>query len=189
LALIVLALAFLSRNLVRDYMVRPLLITLWHAWTLREGFPQVLVWAMFVATIPVIAIFNLIVAGRKGKAEEIIDLTPPQGQVQTLALWIQQAPQGDYYKTRLFRHLSKVTVNTLSYREDMPEKEVQTRLRSGDMALDADVLNAIKQGWRKRVEAGSSASKKREANTDWHDPQLEKIVEFLEAELEITNEG
>lgn len=189
-ALIILALAFLSRNLVRDYMVRPLLLALWHAWTMREGFPQVLVWAMFVAVIPVIAVFNLIVAGRRHETDEIVEHAPPQGQVQRIARWIQQAPLGDYYKTRLFRYLSTVTLNTLGYREDMPEKEVRTRLRSGEMELDAEVLDGIQQGWRKRVEAESSASSKKQGkNRDWHDPQLEKIVEFLEAELEITDEG
>ena len=97
--------------------------------------------------------------------------------------------EGDYYRTRLFKHLSTVALSTLGYREDLPEKEVRRRLRSGEMTVDEDVLAAIKQGWPKPIEAQKPASSSRPAESVGDDPQVETIVAFLGAELEINDES
>ena len=189
-AVLLLVVAILSRDIVRDYFVRPLLLSLWNAYNMSQGFPQVMVWAIFVATIPVIAVFNLIVSGKEQEPEPPPEPPQAQGQVQLLTRWLQQAPSGDYFRTRLFRHLSGVTLDMLRYRERLGEKDVRGRLRSGDMKLDPNVLEAVKLGWRKPIGESTSRPRRRRQSDALQDPQVEVILQFLEEELEIKqNEG
>jgi hypothetical protein len=183
LAVIILVVAFLGREFVRDFVARPFLYSLWQAWHMSKGFPEVLVWALFVAVIPVIAIFNLLVSGKIEEPEPIEVPPPQQGQVQANMRLLQQAPQGDYFKTRLFRHLSRMTLDCLGYRERLSEKQVRALLKIGDIELDPAILKAIKQGWRQRVD--SSPSGRGQQTGDWQDPQVEKILQFLENELDM----
>lgn len=183
--ILIFAAAFLARGAVRDYVARPLLLNLWQAWQMSQGFPQVFVWAFFIALIPVIAIFNLVVAGKEPEPEKLPASQPPQGQVQTLAHMLQRAPQGDYFKARLFRRLSDVTLDCLGYRERLSAKDVQDRLKKGEMALDPAVLAAIQQGWRHRVEPAESRKQKNEPPADWRDAQVETVIQYLESELDI----
>lgn len=190
-AVVLLVVAILARDIVRDYFVRPLLLSLWNAYNMSQGFPQVMVWAFFVATIPVIAVFNLIVSGKEQEPAPPPEPAQAQGQVQLMSRWLQQAPGGDYFRTRLFRHLSNVTLDTLGYRERLAEKDVRAKLRSGEMKLDPSVLEAVKLGWRKPIgESASRSRRRRRQNEVWQDPQVEVILQFLEEELEIKqNEG
>lgn len=185
LAIIILLAAFFGRELVRDFVARPLLFSLWHAWYMSQGFPEVIVWALFVAAIPVIAIFNLMVSGRESEPEPIVAAPPQQGQVQANVRLLKQAPQGEYFKTRLYRHLSGMTLDCLGYRERLSEKEVRALLKSGDLELETAVLAAVKQGWRQRVESPASAKKRNGQTAGWRDPQVEEILQYLETELDI----
>ena len=185
LVAIILLVAFFGRELVRDFVARPLLYSLWHAWYMSRGFPEVMVWALFVAAIPVIAIFNLIVSGRESEPEPVAAAPPQQGQVQTVVRLLKQAPKGEYFKTRLYQHLSAITLDCLGYRERLSEKEVRALLKSGDLELDPAVLAAIKQGWRQRVESPAAGKNRSEQTAGWLAPKVEKILQYLEAELDI----
>ena len=184
LAVIILVVAFFGREFVRDFVARPFLYSLWQAWYISQGFPEVLVWALFVAAIPVIAIFNLIVSGKEEEPEPVKPPPPQQGQVQANMRLLQQAPRGEYFKTRLFRHLSGITLDCLGYRERLSEKQVRALLKSGDLELDPAVLAAIKQGWRQRLDVPSTG-KRIQQTGEILDPQVEKILQFLETELDI----
>ncbi len=187
LAVIILVLAFVGREFVQNYVARPLLLSLWHAWYMSRGFPEVMVWALFVAAIPVIAIFNLVVSRKEETAKPIDSQPLQQGQVQANALLLKQAPQGDYFRTRLYKHLSDITLDCLGYRERLSQKQVRDMLKNGEIELDPTVLNAIKQGWRQRHDTPS----RRQLTTSdiWRDPQIEAIVAFLEAELDLEKPG
>lgn len=183
LAIIILVVAFFGREFVRDFIARPFLYSLWQAWHMSKGFPEVLVWALFVAVIPVIAIFNLLVSGRDEEPEPIAPAPPQQGQVQANVRLLQQSPQGEYFKSRLYRHLSSMTLDCLGYRERLSEKQVRALLKNGELELDPIVLAAIKQGWRQRLD--STTGKRVQQIGDWRDTKIEKIVQFLETELDI----
>lgn len=188
LALVLLLVAaFLARDVMRDIVVRPMLLGLWQAWNMTQGFPQVLIWAIFVATVPVIAVFNLVVSGRPQEAEKPPVAPRPPGQIQTLAVWIQQASAGDYFKTRLYRHVSNITLDTLGYREQLSDKEVRARLKSGELRLDPTILTSIKQGWRQKV--WQTSDREASKSSSDIDPQLTKIIEFLETELELEHDS
>jgi hypothetical protein len=183
----VLLLAFLSRGLVRDYVARPLLYGIWHAWNMSRGFPQVLVWAIFVATIPVIAVFNLVVGGKQEEPQAPAEPPPAQGQITTLTGWIRQASLGDYYRTRLYRYLSTITLGTLGYREQLSQKEVRARIKQGQIHLEKPVLESIRLGWRKLEGGPDRDDVPANGAGDVVTPQLERVIAFIEQELEIDN--
>ncbi len=200
LLLIVLA-ALALNNVVQDVIAPALLSWLWRVYVLSSGFPQMMTWAFFVALIPVIAIFSLI-QGRPSFEDDVYgeDKLHP-GQVQELARWIRQAPQGDYFKMRLVRHLAKLTMNTLEYRERLTSKEIRNQLKDGQMEIAPEVHEYLKASWRKRAYESGLATNSRSRRTRlkqqingrdqqaWYDPKTEKVIQYLECELEVTRES
>jgi len=158
-------------------------------------------WAFFVAAIPVIAIFSLVQT--RPSIEDSLDqeATPTPGQVQTLAQWLRQAPQGEYFKMRLVRHLSNLALEILEYRERMGSREVRDAIEGGQLEIDGDLRQYLRTGWQKRAGmltttnswrgrlSGRAQNRTSRVNEPWRDPLTEKVVRFLENELEVDGES
>lgn len=198
---IIIVLAFVLNDYVQERIAPSLLSWMWHVYIMSSGFPQVMTWAFFIAAIPVIAIFSLI-RGRPAYEEDLLGAeAKPVGQVQTLAHWIQQSPDGEYFRMRLVRHLSHLALDTLAYRERLPSAEVRAALKTGDLQLDPEIYEYLQQGWRKRAYETTPAQGERRRRkrqhlrpsrsgaAPWRDPQTERIIQFLETELEVTRES
>ncbi len=199
--LVVAALAFVLNDYIKESIAPGLLSWMWSVWVMSSGFPQVMTWAFFVAAIPVIAIFSLVQT--RPSFEESPDQEEPQtpGQVRMMAQWLGQAHQGEYFRLRLVRHLSNLALNVLEYRHRIVSKEIRELVENGQLNVDGDIREYLRTGWRKRAgimtyaetrRARLSRMAKSRAGRDrapWRDPLTEKVVRFLETELEVDGES
>jgi hypothetical protein len=191
-------LAYILIGFVRDFLAPWVLATIWRAYLMGDSIPQVMIWAIFVAAIPILAIFVLI----QGKAKVVEDNQPGghtnSGLVLKWSKLIQRSGSGDYFKRRFIRELSDLTIATIRYRERLTEDEAKKALRSGQLPLEPGIYDYLAQGWRREYFATSDRKYRSgrflglsktpvsaTTSTRWKDPNMDKIVEFLEKELEV----
>jgi len=190
--------AFVLIGIVREYIAPWLLQVFWRAYLMADSIPQVMIWAFFVAAIPVLAVFVLIqsrlsVDNDAGKSNE--DTT---GQVFYWIKQIQRSSSGDYFKRNFIRQLSELTFATLEYRERMTEDQARDALRKEHFQSESGIGNYLAQGWQrdrfplaerksalKRLTSKSRSQSIGRGGEPWRDPRMEEVIEFLEKELEV----
>lgn len=198
--LLVAVMALTLNDYIQERIAPGLLSWMWGVWIMSSGFPQVMTWAFFVAAIPVIAIFSLVRARPSVEDSPYLEEAKPVGQVQTLTRWIRQAPEGDYFRLRLVRHLSKLALDILEYKERAAPGRIREAVENGRFDIDADIRDYLKTGWRKRALATKVTSSGRKQlsqlarrasrrDEPWRDPMTEKVIRFLETELEVEGES
>ena len=191
-------LAFALIGFVRDFVAPWVLATIWRAYLMGDSIPQVMIWAIFVAAIPILAIFVLIQGKSKLVKDDLISKQVNSGLVVKWSKLIQRSGSGDYFKRRFVRELSDLTIATIRYRERLSEDEVKKALRSGQLPLEPGIYEYLAQGWRREYFPPADRNKRPgllrgllnkspSASVDarWKDPNMEKVVEFLEEELEV----
>ncbi len=191
-------LAFALIGFVRNYVAPWVLAAIWRAYLMGDSIPQVMIWAIFVAAIPILAIFVLL----RGKPKLVEDgpssIQVNSGLVIKWSKLLQRSGSGEYFKRRFVRELSDLTIASICYRERLSEDEVKKALRSGQLPLEPGIYEYLAQGWRREYFSPADRNKQPgllrgllnkspSANLEarWKDPNLEKVVEFLEDELEV----
>ncbi|MFQ5400338.1 MAG: hypothetical protein ACE5E7_12155 [Anaerolineae bacterium] len=199
--LLIAAAAVALNRFVQETIAPAILSWAWHVFLMSRGFPQVLTWAFFVAAIPVIAVFSLIQGQVQVNEDASSESDLHEGRVMALSRWLQQAPMGEYFKNRVLRHLTNLSLETIGYRERLSTKETRELIVSGQIQIPPELYNALEAGLRQRnrrnrpdspsngraAEPAQSFFKK-DAIT-WNDPRFEIIVRFLESELEVKGEN
>ncbi|GMQ77927.1 MAG: hypothetical protein BMS9Abin02_0418 [Anaerolineae bacterium] len=191
-------LAFFLIGFVRDYVAPWVLATIWRAYLMTDSIPQVMIWAVFVSAIPILAIFVLIQDKSKFVEDKQPDGHTKSGLVVKWSKLIKRSGSGDYFKRRFVRELADLTIATIRYRERISEDEAKKALRSGQLPLEPGIYDYLAQGWRR--EYFSTSDRKARSgrflglfktpasattSTRWKDPNMDKVVEFLEEELEV----
>ena len=191
-------LAFALIGFVRDYVAPWVLATIWRAYLMGDSIPQVMIWAIFVAAIPILAIFVLLQGKSKLVEDDLISKQINSGLVIKWSKLLQRSGSGDYFKRRFVRELSDLTIATIRYRERLSEDEVKKALRSGQLPLEPGIYEYLAQGWRREYFPPADRNKRpgllrgllnkspsADVDARWKDPNMEKVVEFLEEELEV----
>ena len=100
-------LAFLVRDLARDFLIIPLAYLAWQVGLLYAAVPQLVKWAVAVLVLCIIVIWQLIPDFRPADTTSARRALPP-GQVETLALWIHRARSSNYFKWQLANRLGRL---------------------------------------------------------------------------------
>ena len=192
-------LAFALIGVVRQFIAPFVLRTIWRVYLMSDSIPQVMIWAVFVAFIPVLAVFVLL-GERKGDVDDTgLEVRRQRGRVSDLRRMIRRSGRGPYFRRQLVRELTRLTLETLQQNERLTEEEAKERLRRGQLSLDPGVQTYLDQGARRLtlVEEDHPPSGLRRlfalfddaANGSWApDPELESLVAYLEQELEVSRE-
>lgn len=183
-------LAFVLWDFVRDVFVVEVWRVVWGARLLFESLPQLPLWVLLLLILVLVAVRSLGGPPRRRRREAE---TPPeyQGQVRMLSRWIRRAEDGEYFKWSLAQHLGGLTWQVMAHRERATPQELRHRHRLGRLDLPPVVEDYLQSArsfspaapdgfWgtvRSRLGAQDPSSAP--------DPALEKIVEFLESELEL----
>ena len=191
-------LAFALIGFVRDYVAPWVLAAVWRAYLMGDSVPQVMIWAMFVAAIPILAIFVLLQGKSKSIEDDLSSKQVNSGLVIKWSKLLQRSGSGDYFKRKFVRELSNLTIATIRYRERLSEDAVKKALRSGQLPLEPGIYDYLAQGWRREYFSADDLSrqpgwlkgllkKTPSAHVDarWKDPNMEKVVKFLEEEMEV----
>lgn len=191
--LLILILAVALNGIVRETIAPAVLAWVWRVSLMSRGFPQVIVWAFFIALIPIIAVFSLL-EGRPSEIETpVSDEQRYDGEVTVWAKRLKQAHEGSYFRQQMMRPLANLTLYTLAYKERLSRAETKEKIKEGKIPLSPEIHKFLDKGLKKRSHRGVAArqrSKKNgQADTLWHDPEIESIIQFLENELEVKREN
>lgn len=190
--------AFALIGIVREFIAPWVLRTFWRAYLMAESIPQVMIWAFFVAAIPMLAIFVLIQGRANVEDDSGQSRENTTGQVFHWIKQIQRSSSGDYFKRNFIRQLSELTFATLEYRERMTENQARDALKKEYFHSESGIGNYLAQGWQRErfpLSERKSAIKRltriprsqsiERDGEPWRDPRMEEVIEFLEKELEV----
>ena len=183
-------LVWVLKDFAREAIATPLLYVLWIGDLFFQSIPQVLFWALFLASALIVAGRSLI-RGKKPAQQEREAETVRKGQVQILARWLHLAAQEDYFEWRLARHLGELTSAVLAQRERTAVARMRKHLRDGELDLPPEVQAYLQTGLTLAFsKSGSPFSRlklrlRSRIHTAELDPGPENVVQFLENQLEV----
>lgn len=190
-ALLTIPLALVLRDFVRDRFVIEVLRVLWAGRILFESLPQWPFWVLLLAILAVLAIGSLGRITRPVRKETEVQ-AGPQGQVQVLARWIRRASQGAYFRWSLAQYLGGLAWDVMAHQAHTTPGQLKQRLRAGTLDLPPVVQEYLESAQSLDFDASTSLLSRlwarlgRGAHSTSHDPALESVIRFLEAELEVT---
>jgi len=183
-------LVWVLKDFAREAIATPLLYVLWIGDLFFQSIPQVLFWALFLASALIVAGRSLI-RGKKPAQQEREAETVRKGQVQVLTRWLLLAAQEDYFEWRLARHLGELTSAVLAQRERTAVARMRQHLRDGELDLPPEVQAYLQTGLTVTFsKSGSPFSRlllrlRSSTRTAELDPGPENVVQFLENQLEV----
>jgi hypothetical protein len=186
-------LVLILRDVARDVVVVPLLRILWVGRILYDSIPQLPLWALFLVMAVLIALRSLIKSKEPRQQVMKVQADHP-GQIRVLTRWIQRAAEGEYFRWGLTRHLEGLILEVLAHRERVTPEQVRQHLRTGRLEVPPEIGAFLQVrttltfsrptsllSWlrhRLRLSTGHSS----------FDPDLERIVQFLEDQLEVQHD-
>jgi hypothetical protein len=178
LLLPVVLMAVLIQGFVRDVIVIPLFYVFWLLRLLFESISQVLLWGLFVVVVVIVAGRSLVkrVPRLQGRPVE----ERRRGRVEEWLRLIQQTKQGAFGKWRLANALGQLAVEVLAGEERLEPKEIRRRLENGTLDVPPEIRAYLQS--RMPVASAQRHARPRARATD-SDPDLERIVQFLEDQL------
>lgn len=124
-------LALLFREVARVIIVLPLLYLVWLAGLLWRSIPQGLIWGIFIIVALRVAVGSLLARRRRVDERVRQEEMRHWGGARIWAKWVELAGRGGYYRQRLARQVTELTVSVLAQREHIPVELVEEELAAG----------------------------------------------------------
>jgi len=183
--------------LLEDFTRQVLLVELLRiAWSVRilfEMLPQVPFWFLFLVVVAVLAVRSLLVQRPQGRPASRVE-REPMGQLTVLAGQVRRGAQSAYFRWTLARHLQDLILEALAHRHRLTADEVRRRLQDGELALPPEVEAYLHGGQAPIYALPAGLLSGLRARLSWRDraptvdPELERMVQFLESQLEVQHE-
>jgi hypothetical protein len=184
-SMLVMLLAFFLQDVVRRAIVTPLSY-LW--WLLKLGYtaiPQLLLWILLLAVLFLAVVSNLVNwFTTRNKYEE--RTKPAKGSVETLAGWISNTREGNYYKWLIANRLGKLWAEMSGRLENRGRAAgLEWQSTSGREAPEA-VKHYLQAGVEKSfVDYPLPRLPFLRKQATPFDLDVEEAVDFLESQLEV----
>lgn len=184
----VLLAALVLNGIIRETIAPALLAWVWRVSLMSRGFPQVIVWAFFIALIPIIAVFSLIQGqpGEEAAPEPVPE--PMSGRVQAWYRQLARLPEGDYFRDRAVRDIANLALETLAYEERLSREEAIEALRAGSLPVPETVQQFLHHGLRSHRYGHAPNLAAGNGQPPAPEQEIEQVIQFLEAELEVNRE-
>lgn len=186
----ILVLAFVLNGVIRETIAPALLAWVWRVSLMSSGFPQVIIWAFFIALIPIMALFSLIHTVAYPDPEPIGGTKQHDGRVQAWSRQLGRIHEGDYFRSQAIRELANLALDTLAYEERLTRDETREKLRNEQLDISDEVRHFLQAGLRSsRIQSSRVTGKHpSERQVAWLDPEIDNIIQFLEVALEVEGE-
>jgi hypothetical protein len=191
--LLTVLLVIVFRDAVREIVVEPLWDIVVVVQLLLSYLPQWVFWTLFLLAALYLAAKSLGGRGRPALARQAEVQHP--GQVSTWARRIHLVTRGDYSRWYFLQHLGKLIVSVLADRERLEAREVRRRLKARELDVPPEVQDCV------QAEISSGVSRrfsdvilrlwqrvKTRPRRASFDSDLERIVQFLEHQLEVPHD-
>jgi len=191
--LLTILLVIVFRDAVREIVVEPL----WDIIVVGRLFlgylPQGVFWTLFLLAVLYLAAKSLAGRGRPPRSRPTEVQHP--GQVGTWARRIHLVTRGDYSRWYFLQHLGKLVVSVLADQERLEAREIRRRLKAGELDVPPEVQDCVQAEMAAGVSRRFSdvilrlwqrvKTRPRRASFD---SDLERIVQFLEHQLEVPHD-
>jgi hypothetical protein len=182
-------LAFPLRETIYDMIVVPLAFLAWNLNLLYRSYAQGIWWWLLIFIVLLMLVFSLVPKSRpRSRFEE--KRKPPAGQVEALAVWLQKAEQGVYFRWLVANRLGKLAYQMLLHRESGRPRSVFAPLLGIDWEPPKDLQNYLEAGLHGSFADFPNAQRllRRPQQTPL-DHDVVEAVEFLESQVENGNHG
>ena len=192
--LISIPLALILHEFTREVLLSFILRLSWFARLYMDSLPQPILWAVFIAIAIVIAARSLLKP--RGTPEATSEAARVRvGRVHNLMRAINRTSEGLYFKWRLAQHLLGLTLETLAYRERTSPNQVRERIKSGWLDAPSEIEAYLLAGLTPVLSTRSNLiTRLKQVIMPTHptsplDLDPERVIQFLEAQLEIDYES
>jgi hypothetical protein len=188
--LLTILLVIVFRDAVREIVVEPLWDIIVVGQLLLGYLPQGVLWGLFLLMAFYLAVKSM--AGRKRPPRSRPTEMRRPGQVSVWARRIHLVTRENYSKWYFLKHLGKLVVGVLADREQLESWEIRRRLKTGELNVPPEVQTCVQAEKAPGVSRRFSdvalrlwqrvKTRPRKASFD---SDLERIVQFLENQLEV----
>jgi hypothetical protein len=177
-------LALPLRETIYQMIVIPAAFIAWNIELLYRSYSQGIWWVVVVFVVFLMIVFSLVPRTTfQGRVEE--KPRPQQGQVEGLAVWLQRAQRGIYFKWMIANRLGKLAYQILRHRESGRPRSVFAPLVGTDWEPTKELQNYLETGLHgsfadfPNVKNPLGAPQKTPLDYD-----VVEAVEFLESQVE-----
>ncbi len=180
-------LAIPLRSAIYEMVVVPLAFFSWQLGLFYHSLSQAVWWWLIFAIVFLMLIFSLLPDYQPHQKEET-KTKPKHGQVEDLAIWLERAKGGIYFKWLIANRLGKLAYQILLHRESGRPRSVFAPLMGTDWEPSPEL--------REYLETGLHGSFSDFPNTGRFlgtpsqtplDYEVKNVVEFLESQVENLN--
>lgn len=181
---VTLVLAFALQDVIRRTLIVPMAYLWWVLRVYYDAFPQLVLWIGLIVLV-LLMLFGSLSAGIERKEYTQKETKPVQGPVEALAISMEKAPRGIYFKWQIAHRLGKVARDLLVQRGDRVNAKVIGPLVGRDWHPSRPV--------EEYLDVGLNGSFADYPNPPWPfgrprptplDLDVNQAVEFLEAQME-----
>lgn len=165
-------LAFFLQDVIRRALVTPLAYLWWLLNLFYATLPQLLLWILLLAALLLVTSLSLL-SWYSGGRKYTQPPKPVQGPVESLAGWISNTNEGNYFKWMIAQRLGKLKLEMdlrLGSRSRVPPENLQRYLQAGIEESFVDYPLPPLPFIRRQPTP--------------FDQDVEEVVDFLESELE-----
>lgn len=204
---------FWGHEVIREVIVLPLSYIFWVLGILVRVTPQIFFWIVMLL-IALQIIWRALAAPKKAtrRAEPYLDEAPSPMSGGRAAYWarkvsLMQAARGGYYANTFHSALSRLVLDTLSYRYRQPLRVIENQLKANTLNVPTEVRDYLlshgerQEGnyrgffselWQNLVnfalDTWTRITDGQKAKSIPVDPQIAFILKYLEEELEVSHD-
>ena len=176
-------LAFPLRETIYRMIVVPAAFVIWNLELLYRSFSQGIWWWAVTFIVLILLVFSMIPRSAP-RRQELPRPSPPQGQVEGLAIWMKKAEKGIYFKWLVANRLGKLAYQMLLHRESGRPRSVFTPLLGVDWEPRQEVQHYLEIGLHGSFTDYPHHGRRAAAGHTPLDLDVSEAIDFLEAQLE-----
>ena len=182
-------LVIVLHGFTRKVIVVPLMYIFWAGHHIFQSIPQSILWTLFLAIAILISLKSLVKPRKPNDIVKDVEKENP-GQV---SLWAERFHMKN--KWTISRYLKKLVITALAYNRQQSHKKIREDIESGKLDTPSEIQAFLKLGIKRVPESSNRSllgyffrprSRKKTALSLEFEP--EKVVKFLENQLEVEND-
>jgi hypothetical protein len=182
-------LVIVLHGFARKVIVVPLMYIFWAGHHIFQSIPQSILWALFLAIAILTSLKSLV---KPQKPNDIVKDVEKENLGQ-VSLWAERFHMKNEWT--ISRYLKELVVTALAYNRQQSHKKIREDIESGELDTSSEIQALLKLGFKRIPESSHRSflrylfrprSRKKIALSLEFEP--EKVVKFLENQLEIENE-
>lgn len=211
LLVMVTAILFSLRDVVREVIVIPITYLVWVIGILIESTAQLFFW-LAVLFIALLVAWRSIRPPKKPRDETIYrpltsDETLSASGRGRVAFWLTRVNTlrlGNYYHANFNEAVSRMLVDMLAYRHHLTPRQVEQAISRGSISVPPDIVEFVRKNAGQRMFVQPSLltwimnalrewfltriNREAAKTDDVLDPAVRRVIAYMEEELEVTNE-